>query len=104
MKLLITILAGLGVSGALAQDVTPRFIGTTSPYAYLLPQGNILAGGMWDLIYSDNLPLVLRPTIGNGATRIVLEGRLPLDPSALTFTIESHSTAPNVEQIVAMWD
>ncbi|MDQ2987061.1 MAG: hypothetical protein M3R13_10150 [Armatimonadota bacterium] len=104
MKLLITILAGLGASSAFAQDVTTRFVGTTSPYAYLLPQGNILAGGMWDLVYSDNLPLVLRPNLGNAATRLVLEGRLPTDPSALSFTVESHSTAPNVEQVVAMWD
>jgi hypothetical protein len=64
-----------------------------------------MAGGIWDLIYSDNMPLVLRSDNGNGmSAQVIVEGRLPVDPTALSFTAESHATSPNVAQTVALWD
>jgi hypothetical protein len=49
--------------------------------------------------------MALRPDYGSGMpAQIMIEGRLPIDPTGLSLTVETHATLPNVRQTVAMWD
>jgi hypothetical protein len=108
MKLLATIVAAALGGVTLAQQQNPeiRNVGSLAPFGFAIPRGNLLAGGFWDLVYSDNSPVVLSTQFSaNGyPVQIILEGRLSLDPAELGFAIESHSTSPNIEQTVALWD
>ena len=107
MKLFVTLIAAALGGAALAQDeANVRYSGSLSPYGFSIPRGNLMAGGMWDLIYSDNLPMVLGTNVNSNGfpVQVILEGRLPIDPSQLSFAVESHTTSPNIEQTVALWN
>ena len=111
MKLLMTSIAALGMAHAMAQTVPvveetqPTSVSGLSPMGFWLPRGSLLAGGIWDLIYSDNLPMVLQSDLGGGVpAQLVVEGRLPVDPTGISLAVESHATSPNVQQVMAMWD
>lgn len=109
MKIFTTLIVALGLLQAHSQTQTvpttaTSFVGTESPYRYFVPRGSTI-GGMWELAYSDNVPMILRSDNGSGmSAQLMLEGRLPIDPSRLSFTVESHVTMPFVEQTVALWD
>lgn len=109
MKTFMTVIAALGMIQAYAQNEAtvelPTEIGGVSPHSFSLTRGSILAGGIWDLFYSDNFAMVLRSDLGGGMpAQVMLEGRLPVDPTGLSITVASHATSPNVQQTVAMWD
>ena len=113
MKPTVTLLAALALTAGFAQEQTqtsgleeaPMTIGGVSPHGYWIPRGSVLAGGIWDLFYSDNMPLVMQTDGRRGmSAQVMVEGRLPVNPTALSFTVESHATAPNVAQTVALWD
>lgn len=113
MKPTITLIAALALTAGYAQDQTqtgglqeaPITIGGVSPHGYWIPRGSVLAGGIWDLIYSDNMPMVMQSDGGRGmSAQVMVEGRLPVDPTALSFTVESHATTPNITQTIALWN
>src|SRR5687767_8807436 len=114
MKPTLTFIAALALTQGFAQDQTqsttglaaaPIEVGGVSPHSYWMPRGSTMVGGIWDLLYSDNLPMVLRSDQGSGmSAQLMVEGRLPVDPTALSFTVETHVTTPNIEQVVALWD
>ena len=117
MKPTTLIIAALATVGALAQDPTrtegaglvsePVFttVASVSPSFYTIPRGSVLSAGTWDLFYSDNVPLVLQSDRGGGmSAQVMVEGRLPIDPTALSLTVETHATMPGVQQVVALWD
>jgi hypothetical protein len=109
MKTFMTIIAALGIVQAYSQTVVsatvPTEIASVSPHSFSLARGSILAGGIWDMFYSDNFAMVLGPGYGGGMTaQLMLEGRLPVNPSALSISVESHATSPHIQQTVAMWD
>lgn len=109
MKTFMTVIAALVMIQAYAQNEAtvelPTEIGGISPHSFSLTRGSILAGGIWDLFYSDNFAMVLTSDYRGGMpAQLMLEGRLPVDPTGLSITVESHATAPNVQQTVAIWD
>ena len=117
MKPTTLIIAALATVGALAQDPTrtegaglvsePVFttVASVSPSFYTIPRGSVLSAGTWDLFYSDNVPLVLQSDRGGGmSAQVMVEGRLPIDPTALSLTVETHATMPGVQQVVALED
>ena len=113
MKPTVTLIAALTLTAGFAQDQTqtggleeaPMAVGGVSPTGYWIPRGSVMAGGIWDLIYSDNMPLVMQSDRRGGmSAQVMVEGRLPLDPTALSFTVETHATTPNITQTVALWD
>ena len=113
MKPTFTLIAALALTAGFAQDQTqttaleeaPMTIGGVSPHGYWIPRGSTLAGGFWDLFYSDNMPLVLQTDHGRGmSAQVMVEGRLPIDPTALSVTVETHATSRNIQQTVALWD
>jgi len=109
MKTFMTIIVALGIVQAYAQNESPAtnpiLISEASPHSFSLARGSILAGGMWDLFYSDNFSMVLRSDYGGGmSAQLILEGRLPVDPAGLSLAVESHAISPNIQQTVAMWD
>jgi hypothetical protein len=116
MKSFTVTIVALAAVSALAQDQTrsqqtgltiapPMSIGGVSPHSFWVPRGNVMAGGIWDLIYSDNLPLVLGSDFGRGmSAQVIVEGRLPANPSDLAIGVESHATSTNIRQSIALWD
>ena len=113
MKPTITVLAALALTAGFAQDQTqttglaeaPAVLEGVSPHGYWVPRGSVIAGGIWDLFYSDNLPMVVRSDGGGGmSAQLMVEGRLPVDPTALSLTVETYATSPNIQQTVALWD
>ena len=111
MKLLIASIAALGTAGAMAQTVpevteTEAFVVSgLSPHAFQVPRGSVMTGGIWDMFYSDNAPMVLQSDLGGGyPAQVIVEGRLPLDPTGIALAVESRSTSPNVHQTMALWD
>ena len=107
MKLFITLIAAALGGAALAQnEANQRYAGSVAPHGFSIARGNLMAGGIWDLIHSDNIPMVLSagPNMGGFPSQVILEGRLPVDPTQLSFAVESNTTSPNIEQTVALWD